>query len=82
MEKEKNSEHIMSSEEGTENVKIRILESKLTSREEEVDRLDKEVDKLVNSRDSLQIEVDDLHEKLCIANHQIQELGKKVSIKF
>ncbi|KAI5063305.1 hypothetical protein GOP47_0021852 [Adiantum capillus-veneris] len=56
---------------------LKVLNSKLQLRETELKRLDEEILEILNSRESLQMEVDDLHEKLLIANQRIRELERE-----
>lgn len=64
-----------------EKLRFRVLNSKLQSREAELEQLDEEIADLINSRDSLEIEVDDLHGKLIIANQRIRELERQIDNK-
>ncbi|MCO5575445.1 hypothetical protein L7F22_029246 [Adiantum nelumboides] len=60
---------------------LRVLSSKLVSREAELKRLDEEIVETFNSKESLQMEVDDLHEKLLAANQRNRELEREVEKK-
>ncbi|KAH7281082.1 hypothetical protein KP509_36G029000 [Ceratopteris richardii] len=57
---------------------LKALNSKLQSREAELKRLDEQIIEIVSSKDFLQMEVDDLHGKLLIANQHIRELEREV----
>eukprot|EP00250_Pteridium_aquilinum_P024655 c29404_g1_i1 orf=510-3407(-) len=60
---------------------FRVLNSKLQSREAELEQLDEEIIEVINTRDSLQMEVDDLHGRLIVANQRIRELERQVDNK-
>lgn len=60
---------------------LRTLNSKLQSREAELEQLDKEIIEIIHTRESLQLEVDDLHGKLVVANQRIRELERQVDNK-
>lgn len=59
----------------------KVINGKLQSRDLELEQLDGEIAALTYSRDSLQMEVDDLHGRLVMANQRVRELERQLGRK-